>query len=85
MADAVHLSALVEHHRTSSSSQLANIAVQLIMMAAANSISATGKRLRELWAGWGDVSGSPPQRSRPRAVKLSKTLFPIVHKVAPLK
>lgn len=37
------------------------IAVQLIVMAAANPISATGRRLAELRAVLGDVSESPPE------------------------
>lgn len=50
------------------------IAVQLIVMAAANPVSATGRRLSELRAG---VAGlfldHRPRPSRPRTVKISKT------------
>lgn len=62
------------------------IAVQLIVMAAANPISATGRRLSELRAG---VAGlfldHHPMPSRPRTVKISKTRFPVNRKAAPLK
>lgn len=62
------------------------IAVQLIVMAAANPISATGRRLSELRAG---VAGlfldHRPRPSRPRTVKISKTRFPVNRKAAPLK
>ena len=50
------------------------IAVQLIVMAAANPVSATGRRLAELRGG---VAGlfldHRPRPGRPRAVKISKT------------
>ncbi|WP_339439656.1 IS4 family transposase [Pseudomonas sp. EA_15y_Pfl1_P104] len=62
------------------------IAVQLIVMAAANPISATGRRLAELRAGVGGMFlNHRPRPSRPRTVKISKTRFPVNRKAAPLK
>ena len=62
------------------------IAVQLIVMAAANPISATGRRLSELRAGVGGLFlEHRPRPSRPRTVKISKTRFPVNRKAAPLK
>lgn len=62
------------------------IAVQLIVMAAANPISATGRRLAELRAGVGGMFlNHRPRPSRPRTVKISKTRFPVDRKAAPLK
>lgn len=62
------------------------IAVQLIVMAAANPISATGRRLSELRAGIGGLFlDHRPRPSRPRAVKISKTRYPVNRKAAPLK
>jgi Insertion element 4 transposase N-terminal/Transposase DDE domain len=62
------------------------IAVQLIVMAAANPISATGRRLSELRAGVGGMFlDHRPRPSRPRTVKISKTRFPVNRKAAPLK
>ncbi|AMW82805.1 Mobile element protein [Pseudomonas yamanorum] len=62
------------------------IAVQLIVMAAANPISATGRRLAELRAGIGGLFlDHRPRPSRPRTVKISKTRFPVDRKAAPLK
>jgi len=62
------------------------IAVQLIVMAAANPISATGRRLAELRAGVGGMFlDHRPRPSRPRTVKISKTRFPVDRKAAPLK
>ena len=62
------------------------IAVQLIVMAAANPISATGRRLAELRAGIGGLFlDRRPRPSRPRTVKISKTRFPVDRKAAPLK
>ncbi|WP_137823894.1 IS4 family transposase [Pseudomonas sp. D(2018)] len=62
------------------------IAVQLIVMAAANPISATGRRLSELRAG---ISGlfldHRPRPSRPRTVKICKTRYPVDRNAAPLK
>lgn len=53
------------------------IAVQLIVMAAANPISATGRRLSALMAGIGGLFlDHRPRPSRPRAVKISKTRYP---------
>ena len=54
------------------------IAVQLIIMAAANPISATGRRLSELRAGVaGMFLDHRPRLSRPRTVKIPKTRFPM--------
>ncbi len=62
------------------------IAVQLIVMAAANPVSATGRRLAELRAGIGGMFlDHRPRPSRPRTVKISKTRFPVDRKAAPLK
>lgn len=62
------------------------IAVQLIVMAAANPISATGRRLSELRTGVGGMFlDHRPRPSRPRTVKISKTRFPVNRKAAPLK
>lgn len=62
------------------------IAVQLIVMAAANPVSATGRRLAELRAGIGGLfQDRRPRPSRPRTVKISKTRFPVDRKAAPLK
>ena len=62
------------------------IAVQLIVMAAANPISATGRRLAELRAGVGGMFlDHRPRPLRPRTVKISKTRFPVDRKAAPLK
>jgi len=62
------------------------IAVQLIVMAAANPISGTGRRLSELRAGIGGlILDHRPRPSRPRTVKISKIRFPVDRKAAPLK
>lgn len=62
------------------------IAVQLIVMAAANPVSATGRRLAELRAGIGGLFlDHRPRPSRPRTVKISKTRFPVDRKAAPLR
>lgn len=62
------------------------IAVQLIVMAAANPVSATGRRLAELRKGVGGLFlDHRPRPSRPRTVKISKTRFPVDRKAAPLK
>lgn len=62
------------------------IAVQLIVMAAANPTSATGRRLAELRAGVGGMFlDHRPRPSRPRTVKISKTRFPVDRNAAPLK
>lgn len=62
------------------------IAVQLIMMVAANPISGTGRRLAELRAGIRRLFlDHRPRPSRPRTVKISKTRFPVDRKAAPLK
>jgi len=51
------------------------IAAQLIVMAASNPLSATGRRLSELRSGIGT----------PRTVKISKTRYPVNRYAAPLK
>lgn len=62
------------------------IAVQLIVMAAANPISATGRRLSQLRGGIGALFlDHRPRPSRPRTVKISKTRYPVDRKAAPLK
>lgn len=62
------------------------IAVQLIVMAAANPLSATGRRLSALRAGIGGLFlDRRPRLSRPRTVKISKTRYPVDRKAAPLK
>lgn len=62
------------------------IAVQLIVMAAANPISATGRRLTELRAGIGGLFlDRRPRPTRPRTMKISKTRYPVNRKAAPLK
>ncbi|MGU0808633.1 transposase domain-containing protein [Pseudomonas aeruginosa] len=62
------------------------IAVQLIVMAAANPISATGRRLAESRAGIGGLFlDRRPRPARPRAVKISKTRYPVNRNAAPLK
>ena len=62
------------------------IAVQLIVMADAQPISRTGKRLSELRSGVsGLVLRRRPRRSTPRTVKISKTRYPVDRNAAPLK
>tara|TARA_Y100000748_G_scaffold219571_2_gene184586 strand:+ start:11210 stop:12541 length:1332 start_codon:yes stop_codon:yes gene_type:complete len=62
------------------------IAVQLIVMAAANPVSATGRRLSELRGGIGGLFlDHRPRPARPRTVKISKTRYPVDRKAAPLK
>ncbi|TBU81017.1 IS4 family transposase [Pseudomonas dryadis] len=62
------------------------IAVQLIVMAAANPVSATGRRLAELRGGIGGMFlDHRPRPGRPRTVKISKTRYPVDRKAAPLK
>ncbi len=62
------------------------IAVQLIVMAAANPVSATGRRLAELRRGVaGMFLDHRPRPGRPRTVKISKTRYPVDRKAAPLK
>lgn len=62
------------------------IAVQLIVMAAANPISATGRRLSQLRAGVASLFlDHRPRLARPRTVKISKTRYPVNRKAAPLK
>lgn len=62
------------------------IAAQLIVMAAAQPISGTGRRLSELRADVGSLFLE--RRSRPtthRTVKISKTRYPVDRNAAPLK
>lgn len=62
------------------------IAVQLIVMAAANPISGTGRRLSQLRSGLGSLFlDHRPRPTRPRTVKISKTRYPVDRKAAPLK
>lgn len=62
------------------------IAVQLIVMAAANPVSATGRRLAELRGSLGGLFlDHRPRPGRPRTVKISKTRYPVDRKAAPLK
>lgn len=62
------------------------IAVQLIVMAAANPVSGTGRRLSELRSGIGSLFlGRRPRRTTPRTVKMSKTRYPVDRNAAPLK
>lgn len=62
------------------------IAVQLIVMAAANPVSGTGRRLSELRAGVGSLFlENRPRPTTPRTVKISKTRFPVDRNAAPLK
>jgi hypothetical protein len=62
------------------------IAVQLIVMAAANPISATGRRLSQLRAGVASLFlDHRPRPPRPRTVKISRTRYPVNRNAAPLK
>ncbi|UJO10576.1 IS4 family transposase [Xanthomonas arboricola pv. pruni] len=62
------------------------IAVQLIVMAAANPASATGRRLSQLRSGIASLFlDHRPRPTRPRTVKISKTRYPVDRKAAPLK
>ena len=62
------------------------IAVQLIVMAAANPLSGTGRRLSELRSGVGSLFlDNRPRPTTPRTVKISKTRYPVDHNAAPLK
>lgn len=62
------------------------IAVQLIVMAAANPVSATGRRLSALRSGIGGLFlDHRPRPPRPRTVKISKTRYPVNRNAAPLK
>ncbi|TCS42999.1 IS4 family transposase [Reinekea marinisedimentorum] len=64
------------------------IAVQLVVMAAANPISGTGRRLKELRSGIGSLfleAKTKTRPSRPRRVKISKTRYPVDYNAAPLK
>lgn len=62
------------------------IAAQLIVMAAAQPLSKTGMRLAELRAGVGNLFIEyRPRPSTPRAVKMSKTRYPVNRYAAPLK
>ncbi len=62
------------------------IAAQLIVMAGASSLSRTPARLSELRAGIASLFiEKRPRPSRPRAVKISKTRYPVNRYAAPLK
>ncbi|SUZ36093.1 hypothetical protein CPBF1521_19720 [Xanthomonas arboricola pv. juglandis] len=62
------------------------IAVQLIVMAAANPASATGRRLSQLRSGIASLFlDHRPRPTRPRTVKISKTRYPVDRKAAPPK
>jgi len=62
------------------------IAAQLIVMAAAQPASATGRRLSQLRSGVGSLFlEHRPRPTTPRTVKISKTRYPVDRKAAPLK
>lgn len=62
------------------------IAAQLIVMAAAHPMSKTGARLSELRSGVASLFlEKRPRPPRPRAVKISKTRYPVNREAAPLK
>ena len=62
------------------------IAVQLIVMANANPLSRTGRRLSELRSGIGSLFLERRSRATtPRTVKMSKTRYPVDRNAAPLK
>ena len=62
------------------------IAVQLIVMANANPLSGTGRRLSELRSGMGSLFLERRSRpTTPRTVKMSKTRYPVDRNAAPLK
>lgn len=62
------------------------IAAQLIVMAAAQPASATGRRLSQLRSGVGSLFLEyRPRPTTPRTVKISKTRYPVDRKAAPLK
>ena len=62
------------------------IAVQMIVMAGAQPISGTGRRLSELRSGIGGLFlDRRPRRTTPRTVKISKTRYPVDRNAAPLK
>lgn len=62
------------------------IAVQLIVMAGANPLSRTGRRLSELRSGVGSLFlERRPRPTTPRTVKISKSRYPVDRNAAPLK
>lgn len=62
------------------------IAVQIIVMAGAQPVSGTGRRLSELRSGIGGLFlERRPRRTTPRTVKISKTRYPVDRNAAPLK
>ncbi len=62
------------------------IAAQLIVMAGADSLSKTGRRLSELRSGVASLCiDHRPRPSRSRSVKMSKTRYPVNKHAAPLK
>ena len=82
--------AAVEHHRSpadiSFKFAFQFIATQLIVMAGAVSPGHTPRRLKELRGCLGDLFiEKRPRPSRPRAVKISKSRYPINRQAIPLK
>ena len=63
------------------------IAANLIVMARARPVSKTGRRLKDLRGGVGNLFLGRKQTrpNRPRLVKMSKTRYPVNHNAAPLK
>jgi len=62
------------------------IAAQLIVMAAAQPASATGRRLSQLRSGVASLFlEHRPRPTTPRTVKISKTRYPVDRRAAPLK
>ena len=62
------------------------IAVQLIVMAGANPVSGTGRRLSELRSGLSSLFlDRRPRQTTPRTVKISKTRYPVDKYAAPLR
>jgi len=62
------------------------VAAQLIVMAASNTLSSTGRRLSELRSGVGSLFLQRRSRpTTPRTVKISKTRYPVDRNAAPLK
>ena len=62
------------------------ISTQLIIMAGADSLSKTGMRLSEVRSGIASLClYQKPRPSRPRAVKMSKTRYPVNKRASPLK
>jgi hypothetical protein len=67
-------------------SAFAYIASELMVMAGADSLSKTGRRLSAIRSGVASLClNYRPRPSRPRAVKMSKTRYPVFREAAPLK